>query len=380
MRKPVRRANTHTFLAVAAALVVAAVPGAVLYFTVLTVPVVAGGRSMSVLSGTTAGDLVGKGLVKGRRGNVLSARTRSVVATGGGGAAVVLVNGRPTPPTRELKRGDVVTMRKGSDVVEPLRTRVETIVPTVRYEGTGPVQAVISTGRPGSRRIQCGSLSGQVVKRVTTVEMVPSIVLRTRPSTGKKVIALTFDDGPWPGQTAAILKILKANGAHATFFQIGRQARLHPAWSRMLAKAGMLMGNHTESHPYPLDRLPAPQVARQITEAQADITAACGQKPRYFRPPGGVTAPAMYPVLAKLGMKWVQWDIDTKDWRRPSTASIVNKVLKNARDGAVVLMHDGGGDRSHTIEALPIILRALKAEGYTFVNIDQLRRLPHRMG
>lgn len=373
------RHKTGTFVLSGAGLAVAAVLCVVFYFTVFVVPVVAGGRSISVPSGTTVGDVISRGLVQGHRGDVVAVRSRSVEATGRGGAAIVLVNGKPAAANQRLKRGDVVTTRKGPDVVEPLRTRTETITPQVEYEGFGPVRTVLTAGTPGSRRVTYGSLSGQIVTRHTTLAPVPRVVLRTRPSSGKKVIALTFDDGPWRGQSAAILKILLANHVRATFFEIGRQARAHPAWSRMLAKAGMLIGNHSETHPLNAKKLSAAKISWQITQAETDITAASGTRPLLFRPPGGTVVPAMKPVLAKLGMRLVQWDIDTNDWKRPPTTSIINTVLKHARNGAVVLMHDGGGDRRHTIAALPVILRALKAEGYTLVTLDQLKSLPQVM-
>jgi peptidoglycan/xylan/chitin deacetylase (PgdA/CDA1 family) len=359
----------------------AIIVGGVFYFTVFVVPVVAGGRSVNVLTGTTVGDMVAKGLIRGRRGDIVAVRTRSVITTGGGGEAVVLVNGKPARPGQQLTHGDVLTMRTGADVVEPLHTRTETIGPSIAYEGVGPVETVVSPGTFGYRRVQYGFLSHQIVSSTVATEPVPRIILRTTPSTGKKTIALTFDDGPWTGSTAAILKILQANGARATFFQIGRQARAHPAWTRMLVKAGMLVGNHSESHPARTSKLPAATISWQITKAESDITAATGGiKPLYFRPPGGTIVRSMRPVLAKLGMRLVEWDIDTLDWTSPPPASIVNRVLKRARDGAVVLMHDGGGNRMATVTALPIILKALKAEGYSFVTVDQLRSIPVRMG
>jgi chitin deacetylase len=85
-------------------------------------------------------------------------------------------------------------------------------------------------------------------------------------------------------------------------------------------------------------------------------------------------------VLKQQGMRWVQWDIDTDDWQRPPAATIIQRVVTQARPGAVVLMHEGGGDRSHTIAALPVIIAKLKAMGYVFVTLDGLARLPHVMG
>ena len=194
-----------------------------------------------------------------------------------------------------------------------------------------------------------------------------------------KVIALTFDDGPSPGQTQAVLRILKKYEVVATFFEIGEEARAHPELSRMTASAGMLVGNHSETHPN-LKHLSAKAVASQVERAQKDITKASGKRPTYFRPPGGNVPKSLYPVLAKNHLKWVQWDIDTNDWKRPPASQIVSRVMRQAKPGAVVLMHEGGGDRSHTIKALPTIIKKLRAEGYQFVTLDALKRLPHTMG
>jgi len=240
--------------------------------------------------------------------------------------------------------------------------------------------SVVAAGTPGVREVTLGAVSGEIVSKRTLVAAAPKIVRRSPLYAGAKTVALTFDDGPWPGSTLAILNILKQNGIVATFFEIGQQAKGRPDLSRAVADAGMELGNHSETHPLNLGRLSATGVSNEITYAESAITHASGQRPTFFRPPGGNTTAAMYPVLAKLKMQWIQWDIDTEDWTRPSVGSIVSKVMNNVRPGAVVLMHDGGGDRSHTVAALPTIIQQLKAEGYVFVRVDQLPRIPHQMG
>jgi chitin deacetylase len=209
---------------------------------------------------------------------------------------------------------------------------------------------------------------------------VTRVTRRSQAGPGAKLIALTFDDGPWPGQTRAVLKILVANNVRATFFEIGSQARARPNLSLAVTRAGMLIGNHTETHNLRPRSLTTAQVAAEISVAEKNITAASGQRPRFFRPPGGIVVPAMFPVLKKLGLRWLEWSIDTDDWQRPPAKTIVARVMRHARPGAVVLMHDGGGDRSHTIAALPVIIAKLKAKGYVFVTLDALRKLPHVMG
>lgn len=360
-------------------LVVAGVAAA-LYFTLFTVTVKVDGKSVRLPAGSTVSTLFARGLVQRPSGNLVSAKDRHVLQTGGGNKPYLSANGVKLVDDAPLSSSAVLVSVVGTDAVEPTRISTEPIPVPTRYEGTGPVETVIQTGTAGVREVKVGVISKQVVSRKQRVAAVAKIVIRQEPTKGAKIVALTFDDGPWPGSTTAILKILKANGVKATFYEIGRQARQMPALSRAVANAGMEMGNHSETHPLNLGHLSTSAVANQIKQAQYDITKASGKAPKSFRPPGGSTTAAMYPVLSKLGIRWVLWDVDTDDWKKPSAGNIVSRVVRNVRPGSVVLMHDGGGDRSHTVQALPQIIKKLKAMGYTFVTIDQLRTVPHKMG
>ena len=359
-------------------LVVAA--AAVLYFTVFTVSVRIDGRAVRESSRTSIGDLFVSRALSGKTGDLVAVRSRKVLKARGGQKPYAIVNGRRAEASELLHNGDVIASHDGPDIVEPILRRDDTIPFGIQFMGTGPIETIETTGVPGTRRVHYGALSEEEVSRATLTSPTAQVVRRTMPAAGTKLIALTFDDGPWLGQTEAILKILQANHVAATFFEIGEQARQHPRLSRMTANAGMLIGNHSETHPLHLNRLPAATVKQQILQAEQNITNASGTRPRYFRPPGGNTSTAMFPVLKQQGIRWVQWDIDTDDWQRPPTATIVQRVVTQARPGAVVLMHEGGGDRSHTIAALPTIIAKLKAMGYVFVTLDGLARLPHVMG
>jgi peptidoglycan-N-acetylglucosamine deacetylase len=356
------------------------VAAVVLYLTVFTMGVRLDGNSVRLRSGTTVGDLFAKKIVNRHPGDLVAAKDHRVLRPGAGAPAFVVSGG-----TR-LSLGDPVTSSaelmsfNGSDTIEATRVETRSVAMSVRYIGSGPVQSVISSGSDGVRELTIGTVSGEIVKKRTAVPAIPRVIRRAPLHSGVKTVALTFDDGPWPGSTKAILKILQQNGVVATFFEIGRQARNSPSLSREVADAGMEMGNHSETHPLNLGRLSAAGVAKELRYAQKDITRASGKAPTFFRPPGGNTAAAMYPVLAKLGLGWVQWDIDTGDWRRPPANKIVARVLNNVRPGAVVLMHDGGGDRSQTIKALPTIIKKLREQGYVFVTVSALSSVPHRMG
>ena len=354
--------------------------GVVVYFSVLTVGVEIDGRSMRLSAGSTVADIFARKLVDRHPGDLVSAKDHRVLTAGAGGAPYIKSGDHVLALGDALPTSSRMVSFNGTDTVEETRVETQTVEMPIHYEGTGPVETVITSGSAGVQQLTVGVLSGEVVAKHVKVAAVVRVVRRTPLYSGAKTVALTFDDGPWPGSTQAILKILQQYGVKATFFEIGRQARQNPSLSRQVADAGMEMGNHSETHPLSLGRLSAGAVSNQITQAQHDIQKASGKTPMFFRPPGGNTTSAMYPVLAKLKLGWVQWDIDTEDWQRPSSGKIASKVLRNVRSGAVVLMHDGGGDRSHTVSALPTIIKGLQAQGYVFVTVSELARVPHRMG
>ena len=353
---------------------------AILYLTVFTVSLSVDGKSVRLPAGSTISTLYAKGIVDRKPGNLVSAKDHHLLQSGAGDPPTISANGAKLATDSPLLASAVLVSASGADIIEPTHITTEAIAPPTHYEGSGPIETVIQTGTAGVREIKIGDISNQVVSKKQKVAPVAKVIARQEPTAGAKVVALTFDDGPWPGSTRAILKILQDNGIKATFYEIGQQAKGMPYLSRDVAKAGMELGNHSETHPLNLGHLSATGVANQITMAQYSITKASGEAPKSFRPPGGNTTAAMYPVLAKLKLRWVQWDIDTEDWKRPSAGNIVSRVVRNVRPGAVVLMHDGGGDRSHTVAALPQIIKQLKAMGYSFVTISQLPTVPHRMG
>jgi peptidoglycan/xylan/chitin deacetylase (PgdA/CDA1 family) len=176
-------------------------------------------------------------------------------------------------------------------------------------------------------------------------------------------IFLTFDDGPAGSYTDEILEVLADNDAKATFFQIGQNAAADPARARAVLAAGHAMGNHTWSHPN-LTQLSRPRVDAEISRAQT-LLEGFGAEVNCFRPPYGATNTAVNTAIADAGLAKQMWNVDTRDWSRPGTDAIV-EVLLSATPGDVVLMHDGGGNRSQTVEALAIALPQLAAQGYEF--------------
>ncbi|MCO6008968.1 polysaccharide deacetylase family protein [Actinoallomurus purpureus] len=179
-----------------------------------------------------------------------------------------------------------------------------------------------------------------------------------------KVVYLTFDDGPGP-YTSKVLKTLSRYGARATFFEIGQNVVRHPGLTRKVIAQGGSVQNHTWSHP-DLTRVSASVFRSQVIRTDHAIHAAIGRTPKCLRPPYGAVDHSVYARARALHKKVVLWTVDPQDWARPGTSAIVHRVLTHVRPGSVVIMHDGGGNRSQTVAALPKILKTLKKRGYTF--------------
>ncbi len=180
-----------------------------------------------------------------------------------------------------------------------------------------------------------------------------------------KYVVLTFDDGPDPVYTPLILDVLAKYDAKATFFEVGRNVVKHPALTKRIHAAGHSVQNHTWTHA-DLRPLSAASFRQQITPTDEAIRAQTGLTPACLRPPYGGMNPTVTKRAKALGKDLVVWDTDSRDWTRPGTAAIVKRVLAGVKNGSVILMHDGGGNRSQTVAALPAILHTLKARGYGF--------------
>jgi peptidoglycan-N-acetylglucosamine deacetylase len=192
-------------------------------------------------------------------------------------------------------------------------------------------------------------------------------------TTQGREIALTFDDGPWY-DTPQFLDILEHYHVPATFFEIGEQISTYGeggAIERRMLADGDMIGDHTWTH---ANVSGAGSFARWqiLRTASAIRTATHGFRPCLFRAPGGAVSGALISEARSLGFTTIQWNVDTVDWSRPGTATIERRAIGGARPGAIILQHDGGGDRSETLAALPDEITTLKREGYHFVTVTQL--------
>ena len=189
---------------------------------------------------------------------------------------------------------------------------------------------------------------------------------------GRKVFALTFDDGPWPHATRRILQILRERKVKATFFMLGQEVRNYPEIARAVRDEGHAIGNHSWNHPS------RPRDARaQIERTNAEIKKAVGFTPNLFRPPYGLVTNGMTREAMKENMAVILWSSDSRDWAHPGSAAMIRTVLQQASPGGIALLHDGGGHRSQTIAALPVIIERLQARGYKFVTVPELLAMRH---
>lgn len=185
----------------------------------------------------------------------------------------------------------------------------------------------------------------------------------------KRVVALTFDDGP-STYTGQVLDILKRFKARATFFVVGENVVERPGDLQRVLREGNSLANHTYTHVSIAEA--DPPAALQLDRTTAAIREATSFTPCLFRPPFGSKSAKSIALTRRKGMKTIGWDVDTSDFKRPGAQTITRTVLSQTKPGSIVLMHDGGGPRDQTVQALPEILRGLRAKGYRFVTVDQL--------
>jgi peptidoglycan/xylan/chitin deacetylase (PgdA/CDA1 family) len=183
-------------------------------------------------------------------------------------------------------------------------------------------------------------------------------------------VALTFDDGPGP-YTKQLVEELNRLGVKATFFAIGEEERYFASGTQLELRSGDVVEDHTETHPM-MAALSAHDQHEELSEQIAHIEVEGGPRPRLFRPPYGSFDATTLRQLRRLHLLMVLWSVDTADYTRPGTGAIVHAALAGAHPGAIILMHDAGGDRSETIAALPAIVAGLRRKGLRPVTVPRL--------
>lgn len=196
-------------------------------------------------------------------------------------------------------------------------------------------------------------------------------------NTHKKIIALTFDDGPNEPYTSETLDILNQYNIKATFFVIGQNAEYYPQVIKNIYNSGNVVASHSYSH---LDNLPLEEkgtIDEEIDKNQNTIYQAIGKYPHLFRPPHGYKSPILLGELKKKELIPIEWSDMTSDWKQPGVKKIVADIVKKARPGGIIVLHDGdktnhNSSRIQETEALPQIIDKLEEKGYKFVTVPEL--------
>ena len=181
---------------------------------------------------------------------------------------------------------------------------------------------------------------------------------------GRKRIAIGFDDGP-SEYTLRVLRVLREFDSHATFFEIGQETSGRAAIMRKILAQGNEIGNHSLHHE-------SDPSSESLHETNHLIRAATGFRPCDFRPPDGRVNSGLIDRAHAEHLVTVNWDVDPRDWADPGVGAIASGVIHSAHNGSIVVLHDGGGDRSQTVAALPAILSHFRDRGYKFVTVAEL--------
>jgi peptidoglycan/xylan/chitin deacetylase (PgdA/CDA1 family) len=212
--------------------------------------------------------------------------------------------------------------------------------------------------------VAAAHISGGILARV------PAGLAVKHAGRGQRMVALTFDDGP-SAYTPHVLDLLERAHQHATFFVTGDGATAFPAALRRIAADGDAFGDHTVTHA----QLTIEDVAKlrwELSSTANRVEAATGVRPTLFRPPYGVSSTQVNTLSRTLGLLPVTWSIDTRDWSLPGASRIVSTALRGLGPGDIILMHDGGGNRSETLQALPAILQVLAQRHLQAVTLPEL--------
>ena len=193
---------------------------------------------------------------------------------------------------------------------------------------------------------------------------------------GKKLVALTFDDGPYPPFTQELVAVLEEKQVKATFFVVGNNASKFPEVVKLVASKGHEVALHAGEHKDFL-RLNKAELAENISSGQKVLEELTGKPVKYMRPPHGFRDWTVMEEASKLGLKVVNWSVIPRDWTNPGAQEIVARVCKDVKVGAIVLLHDGDApkqtaSRCQTVEATSLIIDELRKNGYNFVTVSEL--------
>ena len=384
-QKPPKRSSRGTrVVTIVVFLVIAAVVGGGVWMWLnRTVRTSVNGTWVDVRAEATLADIVRDEGLTLKAGNLVSVGG-NVLEKGAGSPFSVTLNGSPLDAEQidafRAEGNEKIEFGDGADVTEPSHEEERVSQPKlVPYETLGAVTFISQYGREGRQMYTVGEISGEEVPG-EVIEEAQDVVLQSvnpRPDDGRKVIALTFDDGP-SAYTQRYLDILSQYGAHATFFCLGSQVAGNEGLVQAIVSQGSQVASHTQNHQQ-LTAVDGATLQSEVTTSFSAISAAGGGNTTVIRPPYGSFDANSWLASGGTLSASVIWHLDSLDWELPGVDKIVENSTNGAWSGAIILMHDGGGNRDQDLEALPKILQKLSAQGYEFVTLSELMALDSRI-
>lgn len=335
------------------------------------------GKDVETRAHTAVSQVIEANNLKVQAGNLL-AIDGNVLREGEGTKYTVKVNGEQVSDDHEINGGDSIEVGPGENIVEEYTEEELPITPDVQKEGTGALHYFLNNGEKGLMSRKTGKESGIVQDTVITEPTINTLQYMNVDTNGDKVVALTFDDGPWETYTEEILNVLAENGAKATFFTVGDRIEGHEATLQREYAEGHEVASHSFDHArgsgqsVNLGYMTEDEQRQEITKGYEVIEQTIGAPASSsFRVPGGNLNEETARILSDYSIAEIGWNIDTHDWKKPGVPVIVENIL-SVEPGGIILMHDGGGDRSQTVAALQQALPELVSQGYEFVTISEL--------
>ena len=350
--------------------------GALLFWINRPVPVTVNGKAVDIRVGSTLQEVIsGQGLSI-KAGDYVSV-SGNVLESEGGRPFSAAVNGRDLNDEEvssyRVAGTEAIDITDGTDIIEDYSATAVPIAPKLSVEGEGnTLQYISQWGRNGSLETRTGNKSGETAD-VVAEEPQDCVVTRTDLilKGDRKLVALTFNDGPADPYTNQLLDICKEKNVHATFFCLTENVKEYSDVMQRIKNEGHQLGFQTASY-VELPDEDAETVRSEIEGGAQVVEQATGIRPTHLRPPAGTFTEQNWIDSNGSVSAIVRWSADTQDWSLPGTEAIVANAVDAAHSGSVILMSDGGGDRSQGVEALPQIIDSLQANGYSFVTISEL--------
>lgn len=367
---------SHAPAVIAMVVAVLAVAIGAFAWTHRSVQVTVDDRQINVVVGSTLKQVLDASGDKVSPGDLVAV-TGDVITQGDGHAFSATINGNQVDDSKlastSIQGGETIEFGNGDDRSEDYDVlSSQQVQPKLKMEGTeGSIFYVKQWGKAGTVETRKGKTSGKTAD-VTATNVQDLIIQRQgiAPQNDQKLVALTFDDGP-SEYTDKYLDILDQYGIKATFFELGQQVDEYPDSAKRVVSDGMQLGSHTWDHKQ-LTKLNEQQVQDELAPSFQKIQDVTGVQSTTLRQPYGSMNANVW-LYSKGAMSVsVFWTHDSEDWKRPGADKIVKNATNDMFTGAIILMHDGGGNRDQDVEALPQIIEAWQNAGYQFVTISQL--------